>query len=150
MKVPERLETKRLILRPYSEENNIPFLDNYRYTDPGFSLVIYSKVNDAYLGICGLNPIKDSNRVGLIIALLPEFRGNGYAIEALLKLIEFSFSTLNILEIIAYIHPDNTHGWKVAERIGMKYMGQIQHKDFIPKAMLFTLKRREYTFQHSY
>lgn len=150
MKVPERLETKRLILRPYSEEDINQFLDSYKNADPGFSLVISNKEYNSYLGTCGLYPIKDSNRVGLIIALLPEFRGNGYAIEALLKLIEFSFSTLNILEIIAYIHPDNTHGWKVAERIGMKYMGQIQHKDFIPKAMLFTLKRREYTFQHSY
>jgi len=150
MKVPERLETKRLILRPYSEKDINEFLDFYKTSDPGFSLVISNKEDDTCLGICGLNLIKDNNNVGCLLALLPEFRGNGFAIEAMLKLIEYAFINLKIPEIVAYINPNNTRGWKVAERIGMKYLGHVQHSDFIPKAMLFTIKKEEYVVQRSY
>ena len=150
MKVPERLETKRLILRPYSEEDVNEFLDSYKIADPGFSLVISNKEDDTYLGTCGLIPIRDNKNVGCLFALLPEFRGNGFAIEAMLKLMEYAFIKLKIPKIVAHIHPENIHGWKVAERIGMKYMGHVQHNEFIPKAMLFTIKSEEYEVQRSY
>jgi RimJ/RimL family protein N-acetyltransferase len=150
MNVPERLETKRLILRQYTGEDISGFLDSYKITDPGFSLVIAPKQNDTYLGTCGLSQVKDSKSVSCVYALLPEFRGKGLAIEAMLKLFEYAFITIEIPEIIAYIQPDNTRGWKVAERIGMKYMGHVQHNAFIPKAMFFTIKNEEYEMQRSY
>ncbi len=46
MKIFEILETKRLILRPYSEEDINEFLDSYKIADLGFSLVISNKEND--------------------------------------------------------------------------------------------------------
>jgi RimJ/RimL family protein N-acetyltransferase len=150
MKVPEKLKTKRLILRPYTGEDANSFLDSYKVMDPGFNLVISNKNSNAYLGTCGLRPIKDGLEVETIYALLPEFRGNGFAIEAMLKLMEHAFINLKILKIIAYIHPENNQGWKVAERIGLKYMGHVHHKEFIPKAMLFTLTKNEYLAQRSY
>ena len=150
MKIPESLETKRLMLRHYSEKDINEFLDSYKIADPGFSLVISNKENDNYLGICGLNPIQNSRCVECVYVLLPEFRGNGFAIEAMLKLIEYAFTNLEIPKIVAYIHPDNVYGWKVAERIGMKYMGHVQHKDFNPKAMLLTINNEEYEVQRSY
>jgi len=150
MKVPERLETKRLILRPYSEEEVDEFLDSYKIAEPGFSLVISTKEDETYLGTCGINPIRNSKNVSCLFALLPEIRGNGFAIEAMLKLLEYAFIKLKIPKIVAHIHPENTHGWKVAERIGMKYMGHVQHNEFIPKAMLFTIKYEEYDLQRAY
>lgn len=147
MKVPERLETKRLILRPYSEGDINEFLDSYKIADPGFSLVISNKENDTYLGTCGLNPIRDSKSVGCVYALLPEFRGNGFTIEAMLKLIEYAFIKLGILKIVAHIHPDNTRGWKVAERIGMKYMGHVKYEDTGLKVMHLSIEKREYKAQ---
>ena len=150
MKIPERLETKRILLSPYPKEDVSKFLDSYRFMDPGFSLLMSNKLNDNYLGICGLKPISESSSVGCVYALLSEFRGNGFAIEAMLKLIEYAFNMLEIPHIIAYIHPENSKGWKVAERIGMKYMGQIKHKCFVHKTMLFTLDKKEYMIQHSY
>ena len=147
MQIPERLETNRLILRPYAEEDTIDFLDSYKIVDPGFSLIISNKENETNLGTCGLISIRDSRNVGCLYALLPEFRGNGFAIEAMLKLIGYAFIKLEIPKIIAYIHPDNTHGWKVAERIGMKYMGHVQNEDFESKVMHFSIDKREYEAQ---
>ncbi|MHA1931856.1 MAG: GNAT family N-acetyltransferase [Promethearchaeota archaeon] len=150
MNTPDRLETKRLILRPHSEEDINEFLDSYKITEPGFSLVISNKENNTYLGICGLNPIRDSKDVACVYALLPDFRGNGFAIESMLKLIEYAFIELHLPNIIAHIHPENTQGWKVAERIGMKYMGHVQYNGSIPKAMLFITKREEYLEKRLY
>jgi RimJ/RimL family protein N-acetyltransferase len=150
MRIPERLETKRLILRPIHEEKFSEFLDFYKIADPGFSLVILNKIDDEILGICGLTPIKDSRNVECVYALLPEFRSYGFAIEAMLKLIEYAFIRIDIPKIIAHIKPDNTHGWKVAERIGMKYMGQIQLNGPTSKAMVFIISKDEYIGQHSY
>ena len=147
MQIPERLETNRLILRPYAEEDTIDFLDSYKIADPGFSLIISNKENETNLGTCGLISIRDCRNVACVYALLPEFRGNGFAIEAMLKLIGYAFIKLEIPKIIAYIHPDNTQGWKVAERIGMKYIGHIQNEDFESKVMHFSIDKREYKAQ---
>ncbi len=149
MKAPERLETRRLILKPYLKEDAKEFLNPYIVSDEGFSLTIVNKERAEPCGLCSLLTI-DGNKVRCLYVLLPECRGNGYAIEAMLKLIEYAFTELKIPKIIAYIHPNNTQGWKVAERIGMKYLGHIQHKDFTPKAMLFTIKKEEYIAQRSY
>ena len=149
MKAPEILETKRLILKPYSKEDAKNILNPYIVFDEGFSLTIVSKERAEPCGICSLRTI-DGNEVRCLYVLLPECRGNGYAIEAMLKLIEYAFTELKIPKIVAYIHPNNTQGWKVAERIGMKYLGHIQHKDFTPKAMFFAIKNEEYIAQRSY
>jgi RimJ/RimL family protein N-acetyltransferase len=150
MKIPERLETKRLILRPYTKEDINKFLDSYKILGSGFSLVISNKDNDSYSGTCGIIPNRDNRSVGCVYALLPEFRGNGFAIEAMLKLIEYAFNKLEVPKITAHIHSDNSDGWKVAERIGMKYMGHVQHDCFMSKTMLFTIKKEEFEVQRSY
>ncbi|MHA2121967.1 MAG: GNAT family N-acetyltransferase, partial [Promethearchaeota archaeon] len=100
-------------------------------------------------GFCSLETT-DDKRVKCVYALLPEYRGNGYTIEAMLKLIDYAFTEFKIPKIVAYILPSNTRGWKVAERIGMKYMGHVQHIDFTPKAMFFSIEKEEYMIQHSY
>ncbi|MFW9897262.1 MAG: GNAT family N-acetyltransferase [Candidatus Thorarchaeota archaeon] len=150
MKVPEMIVTNRLILRPFPKESPNEFLDSYRILESGISLVISSKENELVLGTCGLYLIENGISIGCVYALLPEFRGNGYAIEAMQTLIEYAFTKLEFSTIIAYIHPNNTDGWKVAERIGMKYLGDVKHKDFSPRAMFFTIKKAEFLAQRCY
>lgn len=147
MQIPERLETKRLILKPYSDDNFNDFYESYKNTDPGFSLIISNKENETNLGICGLISLKDSKNVGCNYALLPEFRRNGFVIEAMLKLLNYAFFKLEIPKVVAYILPDNKRGWKVAERIGMKYLGHIQYEDFKSKLMHFSIDKKEYAAQ---
>jgi len=179
MKVPERLETKRLVLRSYVEEDINLFLNlikndtvnknlnlrsnqqthkgikslfssilnSYDIIDPIFALAIINKENKNYIGTCGLISLRESTTVECFYALLPLYRGNGFAIESMLKLLEYSFEELKILKIVIFIHPNNTRAWKVAERIGMKYMGHIKHNNIVPKAMLFSIEEKEYKMQ---
>ena len=179
MKVPERLETRRLVLRPYVD-NDFKFfsllikdesfskhryltpeqqtskgekslfssiLNSYNSPEPIFALVICNKESEDFIGTCGLKSLEDNGTVECFYALLPEYRRNGFAIESMLKLLEFSFEELKILKIVIFIHPNNTRAWKVAERIGMKYMGHIKHNNIVPKAMLFSIEDKEYKVQ---
>jgi len=182
MKVPERLETKRLILRHYIDNDFESFtllmkddsvsknqymtseqhtsknekslfssiIDSYNSPKPVLAWVICKKENEDLIGTCGLKSQGDNEAVECFYALLPEFRRNGFVIESMLKILEFSFKELKIPKIVIYLHPENTRGWKVAERIGMKYMGQFKHKNIGPKAMLFSIEKKEYEAQHLY
>jgi len=122
-------------------------LNSYDTLDPIFALVIINKENKNYLGTCGLISLRESTTVECFYALLPLYRGNGFAIKAMLKLLEYSFEVTQIPKIVIFIHPNNTRAWKVAERIGMKYMGHIKHNNIVPKAMLFSIEEKEYKVQ---
>ncbi len=179
MKAPERLETRRLVLRPYIDNDFKSFsllmkdesfsknryltpeqltprgekslfssiINSYNSPEPIFAWVICIKENEDFIGTCGLKSLSDNGTVECFYALLPEYRRNGFAIESMLKLLEFSFEELKILKIVIFIHPNNTRAWKVAERIGMKYMGHIKHNNIVPKAMLFSIEEKEYKVQ---
>ncbi len=179
MKAPERLETRRLVLRPYIDKDFKSFfllmkdesfsknryltpeqltprcekslfssiLNSYNSPEPIFALVICNKENEDFLGTCGLKSLEDNGTVECFYALLPEYRKNGFAIEAMLKLLEYSFEVTQIPKIVIFIHPNNTRAWKVAERIGMKYIGHIKHNNIVPKTMLFSIEEKEYKVQ---
>jgi RimJ/RimL family protein N-acetyltransferase len=179
MKAPERLETRRLVIRPYidsdfeafsllintdsvsknlylteiqqklKEEQSIflSIINSYSSPEPILAWAICNKQNEVFMGTCGLKPLKDMEAVECFYALLPDYRRNGYAIESMIKLLDFSFSDLKIPKIVIFVHPNNTRIWKVAERIGMKYMGQFKHKNIVPKAMLFSIDKNEYKAQ---
>ena len=125
-------------------------LSSYNTPNPIFALKIsYKETNDC-IGICGLTYSRESSPVEIFYTLLPSYQGNGFAIESMQKMLEYSFEVLKIPKIMIFLHPNNSKSWKVAERIGMKYMGHVQHNNFIPKAMLFTIKKEEYAIKHSY
>ena len=182
MRVPEKLVTRRLILRQYNQNdfkdfyelikiesviNNLnikpkdqtldganalfsAILNSYNTSGTFLALLISNKENENYLGTCGIISQKNSAIVKCFYALLPFNRGYGFAIEAMLKLFDYAFEVLTLPKIVAYIHPNNSNAWKVAERIGMKYMGQKRYKNFTPHAMLFSIEQEEYKAQHLY
>ena len=178
MILPSKLETKRLILRPFNKndfeyfydfmknEDNTKFLNftsdqktsegiknlfnSVINSNPTFALVIAHKVSNLYLGSCGFSPLEKKDEIECYYTLLPHFWGNGYAIEAMKKLFDYAFSELYISKIIAYVTPGNIRGWKTAERVGMKYMGDIISKNSSQRAMLFNIEKREYDNQYHY
>ncbi|MFX1278275.1 MAG: GNAT family N-acetyltransferase [Promethearchaeota archaeon] len=178
----EKLETRRLKLCPFMEDNFKNFFDtinnkycmNYinrtsegsvlekaktlfssiigSYNTPNAHLIlkILKKETNEYIGACGLMKSNMNEAIECFYTLLPFHQGNGYTIEAMLKLFEFSFNILNIPKIIVFLHPDNSKGWKVAERIGMKYLGHYMHSYLSFKVMLFSIEKQEYVSQRRF
>ncbi len=119
-------------------------INSYETDNPIFSLSIIHKISEEYLGSCGLSPIVNSKDIECYFSLLKEYWGNGYAVEAMKILFNYSFKTLALEKIIAYVNPNNRRSQKVAERAGMKYLGQISHSVTNDKVMYFSLTRKEF------
>ncbi|QEL26848.1 GNAT family N-acetyltransferase [Bosea sp. F3-2] len=66
--------------------------------------------------------------------------GKGYATEAALPFVRYSFHNLNLPEIVTDINPDNLGSIRVAEKIGMKLelVGNIEHSSKLLKSYLLT------------
>jgi RimJ/RimL family protein N-acetyltransferase len=108
--------------------------------------VLILKNNVEFLGFCGLVTLEDNMPMECYYFLRPEYLGNGYAIESLRKIFEYAFSELKLEKIVAYIDQGNTRGWKVAERSGMKYMGNKLGKNtnLKKKSMFFLIDKNDY------
>ena len=124
-------------------------INSYNTQFSAFALAITKKDNGIYIGSCGLSSIENDDEVECFYALLPQFWKNGYAIESVRKLFEYAFLDLNLSKIVAYVHPRNTRSWKTAERVGMKYMGQIKPKDLPSEAMFFSIESNEFDDQRT-
>ena len=153
------LETKRLVIKQinqmefYKSDSELRQKFESYTTKTSFStdfhknsliFTITHKVNSQLLGLNFLRPLKTSREMECYFILFPQYRGSGYAIEALKKSIEFAFSTFNINKLNAYISQDNKKGWLAAERSGMKYMGDIIIKQNNKKIMNFSLNKNDF------
>jgi len=165
---PSTLKTKRLTIRQFTREdfdNIVSFtkdiastsfsklfktiIDAYQNQEIGISYALILKSNGAFLGFCGLTTLEDNMPMECYYFLRPEYWGNGYAIESLRKIFEYAFSELKLDKIVAYIDQGNTRGWKVAERSGMKYMGNKLRRDsnLKKKSMFFLIDKNDYCNQ---
>ena len=113
-----------------------------------FSLT--NKVESRLLGFIFFKSLKARSEMECYFILFPQYTGNGYAIEALKKSIEFVFSTLAIDTLCAYVRQNNRKGWLVVERSGMKYMGDILHNYKNKKVMKFSLNKNDYDNRYNH
>ncbi|NVM17022.1 MAG: GNAT family N-acetyltransferase [Candidatus Lokiarchaeota archaeon] len=164
IKYTEPLETKRLYIRQFTQEDyeNLFNKLNDAFPEEDYPLFSYFKERDVYcfllqlkepsqiIGYVFLRTFEKEKQIECYYALFPRYTGNGYAIEALRKIFEYIFANRNFMKIIAYIEQGNTRGWKVAERAGMKYMGDIFHIDKNSKVMYFLINKRDYDNQFQY
>jgi len=166
---PSTLETKRLMIRQFTQEdfdNTVSFMKNvtstsfnqlfkaiigsYQNQEVIISYALILKSNGEFLGFCGLVTLEDNMQMECYYFLLPKYWGNGYAIESLRKIFEYAFSELKLDKVVAYIDQGNTRGWKVAERSGMKYMGDIICEGATTKSMYFSINKSDYFNQLQY
>jgi len=165
---PSTLETKRLMIREFTQEDfdnivsftkdmaSISFnqlfktiIDSYQSQEIVISYALILKNTGDFLGFCALITLEENMPMECYYFLRPEYWGNGYAIESLRKIFEYAFSELTLDKIVAYIDQGNTRGWKVAERSGMKYMGNIIRKNtnLKKKSMFFLIDKNDYCNQ---
>ncbi len=157
MRIPQAIDTERLIIRRYVEEDlerlhrffnneeitsstDMPlhrtfeetkeFLDmlilSYDSDEPLFAMAIGRKNDGQVIGSCGFAPMEFSDDTQIYYALEPEFQNNGYATEAVEKMIEYMILVLDIDRISIYCSPENTASTSLAKRVGMEYQGIVQ------------------------
>jgi RimJ/RimL family protein N-acetyltransferase len=94
----------------------------------GFYLVL-RPVDQASLGICGLVKRDFLPAPDLGFAFLPDYWGQGYAVEAARATIKFARSHLNLEELAAITDPENEASHKLLRRLGFMAAGDVTYPD---------------------
>jgi RimJ/RimL family protein N-acetyltransferase len=68
--------------------------------------------------------------------------GNGFATEASLPVLRHGFDEVHLDRVVADIHPDNAGSLRVAEKLGLRFVGERKIKGKMLKA--YALDREEY------
>jgi RimJ/RimL family protein N-acetyltransferase len=82
------------------------------------------------VGDVGLSPADGEPgviKVGYTVS--PGYQGRGYATEAIHALVDYAFATLEAEVVRAYASADNLPSIKVAEKVGMRLVERIEHRE---------------------
>lgn len=97
------------------------------YRANGFGLYrVQVKASGATAGMCGLVKRVTLQDVDLGYALLPEFCGQGYAVEAATAVLADARARLRIDRIVAITDPRNQASVRVLEKLGFSYEKMVQ------------------------
>lgn len=91
------------------------------YERLGFGLYLVALEDGTPLGMCGLIKRDSLEDVDIGFALLPAFRGRGYAHEAACAVRDYAFEVLGLERIVAITSPDNDASARLLERLGLAY-----------------------------
>jgi RimJ/RimL family protein N-acetyltransferase len=106
---------------------------SYGSGEPIHSYAIALADCDGYVGSCGLAPYPEGG-CEVYHALNPEFRGCGYATEAMAALLARLPAHMTVR---AFCHPENYPAHAVARRLGMTCLGERVHAGFGTTGILF-------------
>jgi [ribosomal protein S5]-alanine N-acetyltransferase len=100
------------------------------YDRLGFGLYLTKlKGEGVPIGICGLVKRDYLEDVDIGFALLPNFRGKGYAYESASAVMEYGKRTLGLNRIVAIASPDNYASAKLLEKLGFNFERMVKLSD---------------------
>lgn len=105
---------------------------------------IVERDTEVFIGLCGLiqKEVDGQIEVDLNYFLLPAFWGQGYAVEAASRVVQYAFADLSLPSLIAIIHPENTGSIVVARKLGMHFERDIVRDGATRQVYrLFSLKK---------
>ena len=111
------------------------------YQNLGFGLNHVSlKQEDTPIGICGLLKRESLADVEIGFAFLPEFRRQGYALEAATAILDYGSAGLGISRIVAILTPDNLASRKLLCKLGFEFEKSFQKEPNLDKLDLYVFK----------
>jgi aminoglycoside 6'-N-acetyltransferase len=93
-------------------------------------LSVLERANGTLVGDVGLSRVPGEPgviKVGYTIA--PAFQGRGFATEAVGALVAYAFDTLGAEVVRAHASAENAPSIRVAEKVGMRLVERIRHRD---------------------
>ncbi len=94
------------------------------YQKMGFGVLIIKlkdRPQEAPIGFSSLREREGLPDIDLGYALLTEFRGKGYALEAAKRTLEHARDDLKFKRLVGYTNRDNAPSMRVLEKLGMKF-----------------------------
>lgn len=99
------------------------FLKNYKaYQISGFGRwAVILKETRQFAGWCGLKYILEENEVDIGYRFLPEYWGQGLALETATVCIKAGIEEFGLKRIVARVHKENIRSIRVTEKLGLIY-----------------------------
>jgi RimJ/RimL family protein N-acetyltransferase len=111
----------------------------WSYDKFGFGMYkVLLKSTDEFIGLCGLGKRPELENVEIGYALLPEFYGKGYGIEAAKGTIDFAKNNLKINTLVAITAKNNDKSHRILEQLDMKIINNIKLSDDDEEIFLFS------------
>lgn len=164
------METKDLILRSWRDsdaealyemclddsliKSGVAFCDsiadsrnliNYWKNDRGFK-VIAGKQNDNFIGFISLS---DMNRYDsykeMEYAIAAKYRNNGYATQAVKRMLDYGFREMNLSAVAAWVRSHNNGSIRVLEKCSFTFEGRLRkHARDKSDTMCYSVLREEW------
>lgn len=121
-----------------------------QYRNGGYmDWVITLKCNDKMIGTCGFTSLDvDNSKAEIGYVLHGGYRNNGYALEAVRRVLEYSFGKLEFNRIEARVLEGNAASVKLLNACGFRYEGtgikELYVKGGYVNVMHFAICRNEY------
>lgn len=94
------------------------------YTNKQLRLMICSPDNDKTIGVIDLYEFDPQHaRAGIGIYIHKNFRGNGFAAEAVKKMLDYAFNILHLKQVYTHINIDNQASLALFESCGFEKSG---------------------------
>lgn len=106
----------------FDKEDN-PMTESIAYT-------IVEKERGVPVGSVGCTYYEDSKQVGIVYFIGTEYRGKGYAAEAVRAYVKYFFGHYNIQKLLANIRNANIASCKVAENAGFSLVDMRMYQDY--------------------
>lgn len=102
----------------------VAYIENM-YKFFGYGIWIIETIHGNVIGRAGLSNREYNGKTIVEVGYLlgRQYRGKGYAGEAVKAIIEFAADELELREVYCFIQSDNTYSMKFAEKLGFEYDG---------------------------
>ena len=112
------------------------------YAQNGFGLyVVELRATGVAVGICGLVKRDYLDDADIGFAFLPQFLGQGYALESATAVRAHAFEVLRLPRLLAITSPHNTRSMHLLEKIGMRFERMIMPPGEEREIRLYTSDR---------
>ncbi|MCX2779173.1 GNAT family N-acetyltransferase [Microbulbifer thermotolerans] len=96
------------------------------YRRRGFGLYKVELKDGTPLGVCGLLKREGLGAPDIGFALLPEYRRQGYTLEAARAVMRYARDVIGLTRIVAIALPNNTPSLRLLEKLGLRPEGIIR------------------------
>ena len=109
------------------------------YTTFGFGpYVVQRKTDHVPIGMCGLFKREFLEDVDIGYALLPEYRGAGYALEAAQGVVRYASLVLGIKRLVAITAKENERSARLLDKLGLHFERMIPYPGATGDVRLFS------------
>ncbi|WP_374351463.1 GNAT family N-acetyltransferase [Chitinimonas sp.] len=111
------------------------------YAKHGFGLYrIGRRADDVPIGMCGLIRRDTLPDVDIGYALLPAYRGQGYALEAAQAVLEHGRRDHGLKRLLGIASASNLGSRRILERLGLVYQGMREDTGFAEPSCLYAIE----------